>query len=355
MRLFRIEQLQPGMVLAQDVIRMDGRALIMHLKPGEILDQKKILRLHSFDFDALMVEDDNYPGVHYKKYISDELRETCRGMLQRLFLKIEKKPSSIDKNELLAFTPIIRDMIYELRDLEKISPIQSLKKETEYIADHALNTVLISAAVAKAMKTTIDIMEKVMFSALFYDIGMLFIPKSLYTDRKVISEHERIDIARHTELGFDFLSRFQLSGIGSLVAYTALRHHERINGSGYPGGRLLTAPVNVVAQICGIADHYIALISDRPYRIAFSRHEAVRTYIQHNDAFSRHVRDAFMASIILFPDGASVRLNAGDEAVVLNQNTDPFRPVVQSTNDGSVHDLAVERKRRIDDCFVWKK
>jgi HD-GYP domain-containing protein (c-di-GMP phosphodiesterase class II) len=58
------------------------------------------------------------------------------------------------------------------------------------------------------------------------------------------------------------------------LAVVASAHHERLDGSGYPrglAGDALTMPMRVLA----VADVYEALISDRPYRSAYSPRDAL--------------------------------------------------------------------------------
>ena len=60
----------------------------------------------------------------------------------------------------------------------------------------------------------------------------------------------------------------------SVIPYI-LYHHERWDGRGYPSG-LKGELIPVGARIIAIADVFQALTSNRPYRKAFSREEAVR-------------------------------------------------------------------------------
>jgi HD-GYP domain-containing protein (c-di-GMP phosphodiesterase class II) len=354
MRLVVVERLKPGMQLAEDIVRMDGNAVIIHYKKNDILDQKMCDTMLKLHFDSVMIQDERFSRVVPPVLLSIELRETLYGMLSSLLKQIEKKPKTVTRESFTRFYPHIRDMVYEFRDVAVFSPIASLKKQTEFIADHAINTAILAAGIGKKLKFSSDMLEKTLFSALFHDIGMLFLPTSLYSERKVFTEHERIDLARHTELGFEFVQSFNLSGIGALAAYTVLRHHERVDGSGYPGGRA-HVDINKATQVCGIADYYCALISERPYRHAYSRYEALKMFIERNTAFSSEVRTACLDSVVVFPNGSEVILNTKEHAIVLSQTTNYYKPIIGIFDSGdriNEVSLITDTKRRIDDCSI---
>ena len=53
-----------------------------------------------------------------------------------------------------------------------------------------------------------------------------------------------------------------------------MSHHEHFDGSGYPKG-LTGTDIPLLARILTVADAYSAMISDRPYRKALTRDEAI--------------------------------------------------------------------------------
>jgi HD-GYP domain-containing protein (c-di-GMP phosphodiesterase class II) len=53
-----------------------------------------------------------------------------------------------------------------------------------------------------------------------------------------------------------------------------LHHHERIDGSGYPG-RLLGAAIPEGARVIAVADSFDAMTTDRPYRRALTKEAAM--------------------------------------------------------------------------------
>ncbi|MCD6104750.1 MAG: HD domain-containing protein, partial [Thermosipho sp. (in: Bacteria)] len=77
----------------------------------------------------------------------------------------------------------------------------------------------------------------------------------------------------HPKKGYEILK--QVNEFEDTVAKWVLHHHERWDGSGYPEG-LSGEKIPIQARILTLADVYHALISDRPYRSALSKEEAIK-------------------------------------------------------------------------------
>jgi len=73
-------------------------------------------------------------------------------------------------------------------------------------------------------------------------------------------------------------------------------HHEKCDGTGYPD-QLKGDEIPLSAQIVGIVDVFDALTTDRPYRKAMTRDEAIADIVKGRAAWSDGVFDAFMASV----------------------------------------------------------
>ena len=77
----------------------------------------------------------------------------------------------------------------------------------------------------------------------------------------------------HATIGADIIGQHD-SGVLHIAAKIALSHHEKWDGSGYPGG-LAGEAIPLEARIVAIADVFDALTSVRPYKAAWSVEDAV--------------------------------------------------------------------------------
>ena len=104
-----------------------------------------------------------------------------------------------------------------------------------------------------------------------HDIGKLGIPDALLQKPDSLSDDEMATMSKHSRIGHDILQCFAFS---QNDAETALQHHERFDGSGYPQG-LAGDDISRRARIVAVADTFDVLRSGRPYCPAVSLEEAL--------------------------------------------------------------------------------
>ena len=137
-------------------------------------------------------------------------------------------------------------------------------------------------------------------AAPLHDIGKVGIPDAILLKPGKLDAAEFEIMKTHTTLGYkaiqDTQSRLGVSlELLSCVEEIALRHHERWDGGGYPGG-LVGSDIPLSARIMAVADVYDALISRRVYKDAISHEEAAGIIPQGKGAqFDPDVVDAFLA------------------------------------------------------------
>jgi HD-GYP domain-containing protein (c-di-GMP phosphodiesterase class II) len=109
-------------------------------------------------------------------------------------------------------------------------------------------------------------------ACLFHDVGKIKTPDSILLKPRKLSPDEYQEMMRHVDYGVSILSRAP-----SLVKYipSTRHHHEWHNGKGYPDG-LAGESIPLFAAIISISDTFDAMTSDRPYRAALSRTEALQ-------------------------------------------------------------------------------
>lgn len=104
------------------------------------------------------------------------------------------------------------------------------------------------------------------------------IPHTLLDKKAALTPDEYRIIQWHTTMGHLMLSSMP-DDIHKQAAEVALYHHERYDGSGYLGLRKEEIPI--MARIVAVADVYDALVSDRPYRKAWTE-EKINAYLRDN-------------------------------------------------------------------------
>lgn len=111
--------------------------------------------------------------------------------------------------------------------------------------------------------------------ALLHDIGKMAIPDAILHKPGELSAYEREIMKKHPETAYQILSPIHYLAAALDIPYC---HHEKWDGTGYPRG-LKGEEIPLAARLFAVVDVYDALISDRPYRKAWSQEDALH-YIQ---------------------------------------------------------------------------
>jgi len=108
--------------------------------------------------------------------------------------------------------------------------------------------------------------------AYLHDLGKLSIPDEILKKPGKLTPVEWEIVKGHVQQGYDLATR--IPGLPQNVLNIIRFHHERWDGSGYPEG-LSGTDIPLGARIFAVCDVYDALISDRPYKRAWSHEMAV--------------------------------------------------------------------------------
>ena len=214
-----------------------------------------------------------------------------------------------------------------------IVALQSPKEE--YLFDHCVNVALLSMAMAYQLGLDRQAITDIGLSGMLHDIGMLRVPELIRHAPRPLTESEWREIHRHPLHTLDMFAGVR--GIPSVVKFVAYQTHERMDGQGYPRGRV-ERQLHCYAGIVAIADVYAAMTRPRPYREPILPYLATRQILMDGRAnrYDRVLVRAFLDTVSLFPIGSRVSLSNGCEARTLRANPARHtRPVVEElTADG---------------------
>jgi HD-GYP domain-containing protein (c-di-GMP phosphodiesterase class II) len=154
----------------------------------------------------------------------------------------------------------------------------ALELRDDETGSHAHRVTEIALAIAREVDPALASDPELRFGFLLHDIGKIGIPDRILLKPAALDEEEMRQMQTHTLLGEHLISAMpHLRGIARDVI---VHHHERWDGDGYPWG-LAGEAIPLAARIFAVADAFDALTSDRPYRAAVSRQEALAE-IHHN-------------------------------------------------------------------------
>lgn len=162
----------------------------------------------------------------------------------------------------------------EMRNIY-ISTIQALNTATEakdpYTSGHASRVEKYAVELAEFYGLSFDKIQDIKTAAILHDIGKIGINDNILNKAGKLTREEYQEIMRHPVIGAEIISKVDfLKKISTVVRH----HHERHDGKGYPDG-IGGDNIPLAASILAIADSYDAMTSDRPYRRALTRDEAL--------------------------------------------------------------------------------
>ena len=173
---------------------------------------------------------------------------------------------------------VIAQYTYLLRIKERkalLSSILQIVKVVEakdvYTAGHSVRVAEYSEEIAREMGLNEYDIEILTNLANLHDIGKIQIDLSLLNKRGKLSDSDWKEMKRHPIVGYDIVKEITfLKDKADAVLY----HHERIDGRGYPYGKK-GDDIPLFAKILCVADSYDAMTTERPYREALSREQAI--------------------------------------------------------------------------------
>ena len=165
-------------------------------------------------------------------------------------------------------------------------------EDSEEAIDHGVLVANLALRLAEELGFDADFRGRIADAGIVHDIGKLQIGNLLYGRKEGVLRIEEIKyVRRHPTLGYNFLSK---KGIGDEeFRNMILHHHENYDGSGYPDN-IKGEAIPVGSRILRICDVYAALVSERPYRPAFEKDNAMELMIDEVKNFDMTFFLAFM-------------------------------------------------------------
>jgi len=146
--------------------------------------------------------------------------------------------------------------------------LKALSIRDSYTEGHSRRVAIYSYLIGKELGFEREKLLRIYAAAFLHDIGKIGIPDAILLKPYSLTSLERKLIERHPLLGYELLKDYNFPVILDIV----LKHHERLDGKGYPLG-IKDIPFSV--NIVSVADVFDALTTDRPYRKALSLEETL--------------------------------------------------------------------------------
>jgi len=179
----------------------------------------------------------------------------------------------IDRDRIEAKNAHLREELVAARALSK-----SLDARDGYSGEHSEEVVFYAVEVAGTLGMTSEEIAEVSQVALLHDIGKIGIPDSILRKTGTLDAVEWAVMKNHTIIGYELAS--SIASVAH-IAPSIRSEHERWDGTGYPDG-LEGRQIPIASRIVLVCDAFHAMISNRPYRRAMSKNEAIEELHLHS-------------------------------------------------------------------------
>lgn len=328
MRFITLDKVEPGMVLARAVFDRTGRKLI---GTGCTVTQEHLDKLAERGFAGMYIDDEFSQDIQIRETISAQLRNQGVECLRK---------HDID-GCLDVAKQIVAQIIYE----RKISlDLLDLRTFDDYTYRHSVNVSVLATIIGMGIHLREAELVELCTAAILHDIGKELIAEEILNKPARLTTEEYQVMKEHARYSYEMVK--DRMDISAKTKMGVLCHHENEDGSGYPNG-LEGEEIHLFARIIHVADVYDALTSVRPYKRPYSSAEAIE-YLMGGSGilFSKHIVEAFIRFVPVYPRGMNVVLSDGREGIIIeNSASNVLRPKVKLLT-GEILDLAEDKECR---------
>ncbi len=221
------------------------------------------------------------------------------------------------------------------RNTDSILSLSMLKQHDEYTFMHSVNVGVLIIAFCRSLGMDEEQVIAVGVGGMLHDVGKTRVSKHILDKPSTLTTAEWTKVRRHVELGKRILQR--TPRIQEASIQVADLHHERIDGSGYPGG-LLGEEISTIGKMSAIVDIYDAITTSNSYRKGQAPHNVLRKLLGWSKTLLDNVLcQRFINCVGVYPMGSFVQMENGLLAVVITPNRESLlHPKVNAILDSRI-------------------
>lgn len=356
----RTAEVPENSVLAEDIIWQKRRLI----RRGSVLTKILLDLISRRDIQYIYIEQQDEPEalgslvsqVTVKQDLSEELRILSEVVTPEVAMPSTMTAEEIYSNQYLRAlvelntevrygrvlaskenVDIVRELFVDMMKQEQYRTyLNKLQDKDHHTYLHAID--VFTLCVLFMRKLGLEDYARFGIGFLLHDVGKLNIPSRILKKQGKLTKPEFELMKRHTVDGYGLLAQMG----AEQVAYLALSHHERADGSGYPQRlKLMQMPQEV--RILQLMDIYSALTLPRVYRQAKTVTEAMQLLFQEKHLLDEGLLLSFVDFIGIYPEHSFVLLSDGSHAIVEQVNElCPLLPSVRVFHTGEMLTLPMD-------------
>ena len=250
--------------------------------------------------------------------LGDEMRRAVQirhqaSTLVRTVMQDARLGKAIELDQVEPVVQAITESI--LRNPGALVGLLRIKTKDDYTFLHSVSVCTLLVAFCRSRNIAADVTHQAGLGGLLHDTGKALVPDAILNKPGPLTDEEFAIIKRHPRDGYDILRK--TPEVGPIPLDITLHHHERRDGSGYPG-KQANEQISELAQMAAIVDVYDAITADRCYHKGMSAAAALRKIYEWSKFhFNPQYAQEFMRCVGIYPVGTMVMLESGRLGVVI--------------------------------------
>lgn len=267
-------------VQIKDITNIDNFTPKYELKEFDV-KSLAVVPMHNNAHVVGVIVIENYKEKTIKRAYMNLLETIGRlfGTSMHLQKTIDETNGLIESDDVMAeelqhqraeLTALIGDLgVQQQAFVERLA--KAVDEKGQYKVAHSKNTAELSRKLCRQLGLNEKTTDLVYYAGLLQNIGKITLPESLFTNKGKLSKEEWEKLQNHPNVGVNLL--MNINFLSEVIPYIHY-HKERWDGGGEPEG-LKGNSIPFGSRIIAVADAYTAMTSDRSYRKAMDKDEAL--------------------------------------------------------------------------------
>jgi putative two-component system response regulator len=229
-------------------------AILVTVTAGDMDTVTFCLQNGATDYIEKPIDVSDIPNRVYQALVKKNLELQLRENQRELEYKLEQEKRKI--------------RLSYLKSIERL--ISALEDNDKYTQGHSRRVAAISTVIARELKLGRADVEDIHWAGLLHDVGKLAIDQSIRNKPSRLTQEEYCYVMSHAVISLGIVKPLVNRRIEEIIFH----HHDRYDGSGLDQ-KVSGEDIPVGARIIALADAWDAMLSQRAYRPAMSKDQAI--------------------------------------------------------------------------------
>lgn len=271
----------------RDIVEIKDLANCKDFEPNKLLSEDKVKLMqaipmsnNAYNVGVIVIE--SYSEKTFKKELSDLIKSIAKLFatsmsLQKMIEEVNLILADTDANVIdlqhmrAELTALIGDLGTEQQNFVTLLA-KAVDVKGEYKVAHSELTADLSRQICKQLQLNEKTSDLIYYAGLLQNVGKITLSENLFNHSGKLTKEDWEKLQNHPNVGVNLL--MNINFLSEVIPYIHY-HKERWDGCGEPEG-LKGMSIPLGSRIIAIADAYMALTSERPFRPAVSKEDALK-------------------------------------------------------------------------------